>query len=57
MTNDVQYHFQLNELCGNHSKLSAEMLQNSAENQSHLLGNYEGRSEINASYLFPWKLH
>jgi hypothetical protein len=19
--------------------------------------NYEGRSEINASYLFPWKLH
>jgi len=20
-------------------------------------GKYEGRSEINASYLFPWKLH
>jgi hypothetical protein len=26
MINDEQYHLQLNELCGNHSKLSAEML-------------------------------
>jgi len=40
-------------------KIPAELIKAGGRTiHSWVIGeNYEGRSEINASYLFPWKLH